>query len=267
MLSPRLLEVLRAYWVVVRPRLWLFPGDIADQPISTCQRPAYTGQPRVGINRPPESPAVGDAGVGIYRPARSRHKPATVGVGVIPATGGPQASRSFIHPRGLPSGLFAREVAAVGRRRIEMFQYRQVLVRLRAGDTVREIARCGLMGRDKLGALRPWRSSTAGSTPAPSCPTTRRSPRRWARRRRASSTISSVEPHREVVQRWFEAGVQGRAIHAALQARARLHAAATRPSCACCAACARAAAARCHGAAVVRARPRPRRSTSAPAPC
>lgn len=29
----------------------------------------------------------------------------------------------------------------MGRRRIEMFQYRQVLVRLRAGDSVREIAR------------------------------------------------------------------------------------------------------------------------------
>ena len=35
-----------------------------------------------------------------------------------------------------------------------MFQYRQVLVRLRAGDSVREIARSGLMGRDKLGELR-----------------------------------------------------------------------------------------------------------------
>jgi len=35
--------------------------------------------------------------------------------------------------------------AAVGRRRIEMFQYRQVLVRLRAGDAVREIARSGLL--------------------------------------------------------------------------------------------------------------------------
>ena len=35
-----------------------------------------------------------------------------------------------------------------------MFQFRQVLVRLRAGDTVREIARSGLMGRDKLGELR-----------------------------------------------------------------------------------------------------------------
>ena len=34
-----------------------------------------------------------------------------------------------------------------------MFQYRQVLVRLRAGDTIREIARAGLMGRDKAGEL------------------------------------------------------------------------------------------------------------------
>ncbi len=34
MLSPRLLEVLRAYWKSVRPTLWLFPGDLPDQPIS-----------------------------------------------------------------------------------------------------------------------------------------------------------------------------------------------------------------------------------------
>ena len=52
-----------------------------------------------------------------------------------------------------------------------MFQYRQVLVRLRAGDSLRDVARSGLMGRDK--------------------------PR----------TSSSVEPHREVVRRWVEAGV------------------------------------------------------------
>ena len=101
-----------------------------------------------------------------------------------------------------------------------MFQYRQVLVRLRAGDSVREVARCGLMGRDKLGVLRTvalqngWLDANAelpddeqiavavsGGQP----------------QQRASSTISSVEPHREVVRRWFEAGVQGRAIHAALK--------------------------------------------------
>jgi len=34
MLSPRLLEELRSYWRVGRPRTWLFPGDIPGRPIS-----------------------------------------------------------------------------------------------------------------------------------------------------------------------------------------------------------------------------------------
>ncbi|WP_374503309.1 site-specific integrase [Zoogloea sp.] len=34
MLSPRLLDALRSYWRSERPELWLFPGDIAQQPIS-----------------------------------------------------------------------------------------------------------------------------------------------------------------------------------------------------------------------------------------
>lgn len=42
----------------------------------------------------------------------------------------------------------------MGRRRFEMFQYRQVLVRLREGDSDRDIARGGLMGRDKAAAFR-----------------------------------------------------------------------------------------------------------------
>jgi site-specific recombinase XerD len=35
MLSPRLLEVLREYWQVARPKTWLFPGDSPGQPITT----------------------------------------------------------------------------------------------------------------------------------------------------------------------------------------------------------------------------------------
>ena len=44
MLSPRLLDELRSYWRTARPKTWLFPGDIEDQPISrdavgqACQR-------------------------------------------------------------------------------------------------------------------------------------------------------------------------------------------------------------------------------------
>ena len=35
MLSPRLLEQLRTYWKIGRPTHWLFPGEVAGQPI-TC---------------------------------------------------------------------------------------------------------------------------------------------------------------------------------------------------------------------------------------
>jgi site-specific recombinase XerD len=34
MLSPRLLEVLRSYWRVARPRYWLFPGRDASRPLN-----------------------------------------------------------------------------------------------------------------------------------------------------------------------------------------------------------------------------------------
>jgi len=34
MLSPTLLDILRSYWRVARPKEWLFPGDLPGQPIS-----------------------------------------------------------------------------------------------------------------------------------------------------------------------------------------------------------------------------------------
>jgi integrase/recombinase XerD len=34
MLSPQLLEILRAYWKVTHPTVWLFPGDILGRPIT-----------------------------------------------------------------------------------------------------------------------------------------------------------------------------------------------------------------------------------------
>ena len=81
-----------------------------------------------------------------------------------------------------------------------MFQYRQVLVRLRAGDTVREIARSGLMGRDKLAALRAvaerlgWLEAGAQ---VPDDASIAAALAELGKGQRASSTISSVEPHRD----------------------------------------------------------------------
>ena len=98
-----------------------------------------------------------------------------------------------------------------------MFQYRQVLVRLRAGDSVRELSRSGLMGRDKLATLRAVAQERGWLDPQAQMPDDQTIAAALVPGRRASSTVSSVEPHRELVQRWLDAGVQGRAIHGALK--------------------------------------------------
>jgi integrase len=41
MLSPKLLELLRAWWHVARPRQWLFPGQTGTAPLN-CQRSRRT---------------------------------------------------------------------------------------------------------------------------------------------------------------------------------------------------------------------------------
>ena len=98
-----------------------------------------------------------------------------------------------------------------------MFQFRQVLVRLRAGDTAREVARAGLLGRDKAGELVKVARERGWLEAGTELPDDAAIAEALAPRKRAASTVSSLEPLREVVQRWHDAGVQGSAIHAALK--------------------------------------------------
>ncbi len=100
-----------------------------------------------------------------------------------------------------------------------MFHYRQVLARMRAGDSDRDIARGGLMGRQKAAALREL-AQAQGWLAAVEMPEEAVIAAAIGATRRASSTVSSVEPWREQVAQWQAAGVQGKAIHAALK---RLH--------------------------------------------
>ncbi len=111
----------------------------------------------------------------------------------------------------------------MGRRRFEMFQYRQILVRLRQGDTDREIARSGLMGRRKVGTLRILALERDWLDPATALPeeAVLAAALKAAGKdsKRARSTISSVEPYRALVQQWASEGVGGVVIHSALQRR------------------------------------------------
>ena len=54
-------------------------------------------------------------------------------------------------------------------RRFEMYQYRQILVRMRMGESNRAIANSGLMGRKKAQALRERQFCMAGWIPMLFC--------------------------------------------------------------------------------------------------
>ena len=97
-----------------------------------------------------------------------------------------------------------------------MFQYRAVLVRLRQGDTDRDIARSRLMGRRKLAAFRALAQQQGWLLADAPLPDDAQIAAVIGAARRARSTISTVEPFRALVSRWAEQGVGGVAIHAAL---------------------------------------------------
>jgi transposase len=105
----------------------------------------------------------------------------------------------------------------MGRRKIEMHQFRDVLIRLRAGDRDREIARLGLMGRVKVSNFRALAQRLGwlqADQPLPDLNTIAQG--LGLSGKRAASTISKAQPFREQVARWMQAGVEGVAIHAAL---------------------------------------------------
>lgn len=104
----------------------------------------------------------------------------------------------------------------MARRRIEMHQYREVLARLRAGDTDREVARSGMMGREKVAAFRVTVAAQGWLQLDRALPDEASIAQVHGQQRRSRSTVSSVECWRELIGTWLDQGVQGTTIHAAL---------------------------------------------------
>src|SRR5271154_7049404 len=102
----------------------------------------------------------------------------------------------------------------MGRRRFEMFQYRQVLLRLRQGDSDRDIARSRLMGRPKGAVFRLLAVAQGWLQPEGPLPDDAAIAAVLSAPKRASSTISSVEQYRAQVECWAAQSVGGVAIHA-----------------------------------------------------
>ena len=101
-------------------------------------------------------------------------------------------------------------------RRFEMFEYRHVLARMRAGDSDREIAKAKLMGRRKARALRAQARSCGWLDPDRPLPDDATLAQVLGGVRTPPAASSQVAPFREQVIAWWEAGIQGTTIHRAL---------------------------------------------------
>lgn len=103
-------------------------------------------------------------------------------------------------------------------RRFEMFHYRQVRVRMRQGDSDRQIARSKTMGRRKIAHVREVAAERGWLTPDVPLPDDAVLAAAFERPRPALpvSCVSSLEPWRERITQWHGQGIQGTTIHAAL---------------------------------------------------
>jgi len=93
-----------------------------------------------------------------------------------------------------------------------MFQYRQVLVRMRLGETDRAIAKAGLMGRTKAAQLRATAMEKGWlEGPLPDDAILAEIFRTYPR-----PQISLTHPHVDQIQAWWGQGIDGTTIHQAL---------------------------------------------------
>jgi hypothetical protein len=97
-----------------------------------------------------------------------------------------------------------------------MHEYRQVLLRLRQGDSDRDVARSRLLGRPKAAAFRALARAHGWLETDAALPTDAEIAAALGQSRRARSTISSAEQFREKVEGWDRDGISGVVIHAVL---------------------------------------------------
>ena len=105
----------------------------------------------------------------------------------------------------------------MARRRFEMHHYRQALLRMRQGDSDRDIADAKIMGRRKAGQWRALAQAHGWLDAQAPLPDDEAVAAALVPPKRASTTVSSLEEHRAKVASWVEQNVPGTAIHQALQ--------------------------------------------------
>lgn len=98
-----------------------------------------------------------------------------------------------------------------------MYQYRQILARMRQGDSDREIARSKTMGRKKIAQVREVAVAQGWLAVDTMLPDDATLASVLVRKESLPVTcVSSLEPWREQITNWHAAGVQGSTIHTTL---------------------------------------------------
>jgi len=102
-----------------------------------------------------------------------------------------------------------------------MYQYRQVVVRMRLGESDRAIAKTDLMGRTKCKEVRAIANQFGWLDKSKPLPTDDAIAEQFTVKKPEAGNIapnvSKVEPYRDEVKRWREDGVQGTTIYQTLQ--------------------------------------------------
>lgn len=108
-------------------------------------------------------------------------------------------------------------------RRFEMFQYQQILFHMRSGESDRDLARSGVVGRRKAGEVRKEAIAQGWLDPARPLPSEAELARAFAQRSQPAGNGSSVAPYRAQIQAWVAEGIDGTNHPPRLGAQPRLH--------------------------------------------
>ena len=87
-------------------------------------------------------------------------------------------------------------------RRFEMFQYQQILFRMRSGESDRDLARAGVVGRRKAGEVRKQAIIHGWLDPACPLPSEAELGQAFAQRPTQSGNGSSVAPYQAQILAW-----------------------------------------------------------------
>jgi len=101
-------------------------------------------------------------------------------------------------------------------RRFEMYEYHQALVRMRLGESDRQIAKTGLMGRRKLAQVREIAEKHGWLVAEASLPTDAALALFFSGRASKQPSTSSIIPYQDEVRDWVKQGIAGCTIHQAL---------------------------------------------------